>query len=173
MPVTPEFSRPLRVDRIPAAGCEEEIVAEQPERDALARRFEVPSIPMLRARFSALPGRRGGVELKGVVEAEVERTCIVSLEPFIEIVAEEVKRYFLAATRPGPHAAVLAIDPLDDDSPDPVEGGAIDLGEIAAETLGLALDPYPRKPGATFEVETDSDADMARPFDVLARLKKN
>ena len=27
-------------------------------------------------------------------------------------------------------------------------GGAIDLGEAAAETLALALDPFPRSPGA-------------------------
>ena len=29
--------------------------------------------------------------------------------------------------------------------------GVIDLGEMVAETLALDLDPYPRKPGVSFD----------------------
>jgi hypothetical protein len=39
------------------------------------------------------------------------------------------------------------IDPLADE-PEPLEGDRIDLGEIVAEELALAIDPYPRAPGA-------------------------
>ncbi|MBG0810960.1 DUF177 domain-containing protein [Methylosinus sp. H3A] len=39
---------------------------------------------------------------------------------------------------------------LDDDAPDPLVDGRIDLGAIVAEFFALALDPYPRKPGARF-----------------------
>ena len=39
---------------------------------------------------------------------------------------------------------------LSDDALDtvPIDGGAVDLGEAAAETLALALDPFPRGPNA-------------------------
>jgi hypothetical protein len=58
-----------------------------------------------------------------------------------------------------------------DEPPEPLIGGAIDLGAIAAEFLMLGIDPYPRKPGAEFAAparETDSE----RPFAALAALKK-
>ena len=41
-------------------------------------------------------------------------------------------------------------DELDLEAEDeiPYEGTSIDLGEAASEQLALALDPFPRKPGA-------------------------
>ena len=43
----------------------------------------------------------------------------------------------------------------DDDPPDEIIGNTVDLGALAAEFLGLALDPYPRKPGAEFAALTE------------------
>jgi len=171
--MTPEFSRRLVVNRIPSEGLEETIEATPEECAALARRFDLPAILGLRARFNALPWRRGGVALKGVVEAEVERICVVSLDPFTTGVREEVERYYLAETSGGSHPTVLSLESLEDDEPDTIEGGAIDLGELAAETLGLALDPYPRKPGIEFEgVPGSGDGASPRAFDTLSKLTK-
>ena len=52
--------------------------------------------------------------------------------------------------RPNPagRALFIDLDSLEGDEPDLVTDGEIDLGELAAETLVLAIDPYPRKPGA-------------------------
>ena len=53
---------------------------------------------------------------------------------------------------------------LDDDEPDPIVDGKIDLGALAAEFLALGLDPYPRKPGAEFAApvaEEDDDSPFA------------
>src|SRR3546814_17044110 len=36
----------------------------------------------------------------------------------------------------------------DEDPPEPFENGCIDLGEIVVQHLAVALDPYPRAPGA-------------------------
>ena len=52
----------------------------------------------------------------------------------------------------------------------------IELGEVLVESLSLALDPYPRKPGMVFqEVSDDSSADAGEPapspFAALAKLK--
>ena len=61
----------------------------------------------------------------------------------------------------------------EDDPPDPIVDGKIDLGALAAEFVALALDPYPRKPGARFE-PVDVEPDRERiPFAGLARLKKD
>ncbi|CAN2532162.1 hypothetical+protein [Methylocapsa aurea] len=45
---------------------------------------------------------------------------------------------------------------LDEDAPDPLVDGRIDLGAIVAEFFALALDPYPRKPGACFAPPVDT-----------------
>ena len=55
------------------------------------------------------------------------------------------------------------------------EGGAIDLGTAIADTLALAIDPYPRSAGAAAalkEAGVMSEAE-ASPFAALAKLRKN
>jgi uncharacterized metal-binding protein YceD (DUF177 family) len=70
---------------------------------------------------------------------------------------------------------VLSVQSLEEEEPDVIEGGSIDLGEIAAETLALALDPYPRIPGEEFHggpEQPDAEQRPESPFAVLSRLKK-
>jgi hypothetical protein len=55
--------------------------------------------------------------------------------------------------------------------PEVLVGGGIGLGAIATEFLILGLDPYPRKPDATFQGSPVGD-DAAHPFAPLAALKK-
>ena len=57
------------------------------------------------------------------------------------------------------------------DPPEPIVDGAIDLGGITLEFLALALDPYPRKPGASFE-SSAGDTGIESPFAALAKLKR-
>jgi hypothetical protein len=38
----------------------------------------------------------------------------------------------------------------EEEEPDPIVDGKIDLGALAAEFMILGLDPYPRKPGVDF-----------------------
>ena len=53
------------------------------------------------------------------------------------------------------------------------DSGAIDLGEAAAQTLALALDPYPRSPGAAAALKEAGviGEGEAGPFGGLAALK--
>jgi hypothetical protein len=45
---------------------------------------------------------------------------------------------------------------LETEVAEPFEGDAIDIGEAVAQQLALALDPYPRAPGASLEGGGDS-----------------
>ena len=58
-----------------------------------------------------------------------------------------------------------------DDGPEPLIGGAVDLGAIATEFLILGIDPYPRKPDAVFEAPRPETTSV-KPFAALAALKK-
>ena len=137
-----EFSRPLLVDRVPRKGAHEHFKAEPAECGALARRFNLPVIHALAARLHATPWRGGGLKVTGIVEADLEQVSVISLEQFRSSVSFHVERYFLPPKDLG--------DAVEDDA-EPIVGGSVDLGELAAETLGLELEPYPRKPGEHYD----------------------
>jgi hypothetical protein len=59
---------------------------------------------------------------------------------------------------------------VDENEHEELRNGAVDLGVIAVEFLLLGLDPYPRKPGATFDLPAVGDAEE-HPFAALAALK--
>ena len=63
------------------------------------------------------------------------------------------------------------VDLDSDDPPELMLGGVVDIGEAVAETLGLALDPYPRAPGAELAVSPEEE-DAGTPQDVT-KLAEN
>ncbi len=140
----PEFSRPHRLDRIGGAEAEIAITADAAERTALAKRFGLIAIGLLEARY-ALRRDATGIFARGHLRARVTQACVVTGEPLPAAIDEDFALRFL---------------PEDSEAGDEVElsesecdtifytGGAIDLGEAAAETLALALDPFPRSPDA-------------------------
>jgi len=58
------------------------------------------------------------------------------------------------------------------DPPDEIVNGRIDLGALTAEFLALGLDPYPRKPGVSFDETAASDRSDS-PFAGLERLRRD
>ena len=65
-----------------------------------------------------------------------------------------------------------SLDPMAD-TPEPVTEDTIDVGEIVAQALGLALDPYPRAPGAEPAATAAEPGDPASssPFVKLAAIQ--
>lgn len=176
-PLAPEFSRLVEVSRVPPGGMDEAIEADADECAHIAERLGVPRVLSLRARFKLMPWRQGGVRVRGRIEAELEQVCVVSLETFVQRVSEQVDRCFAGEAEPGRSGAVHHLVALEDDEPDLVTDGEVDLGELAAEILVLALDPYPRKPGAVFggnlsEVGGKPYESFENPFRVLEKLTK-
>ena len=143
-----ELSRPLIVERVSRKGSHEHVVAEPAELVGLAKRFAIPALHSLDARFLSMPWRGGGLKVTATIVVDVEQISVVSLEQFRRTETFQVLRYFLPPK--------LLHDAVEDDA-DPIENGEIDLGEIAAETLGLELDAYPRKGDEAF-VEPDESA---------------
>jgi hypothetical protein len=54
---------------------------------------------------------------------------------------------------------------------EPISGGTLDLGEAVAQQLSLALDPYPRAPGAAATARETGPGDPS-PFAALAKWKE-
>lgn len=141
-----EFSREVEIARVPVGGRPFAIAAEPSERVALARRLGVERIDRLRAEgtVARTPGEPL-LTLTGRLETEVTQRCVVTLEPVASRLEVELHRVF--ALGPGSQEEEIVLDPLREE-PEPLEGELLDLGEIVAEELALALDPYPRAPGA-------------------------
>ena len=142
--MTPEFSRPVRLDTIGEGDRLVEIEATETERAALADRFGLVAVDRLAAAFQVR--REGpGILATGTVTAAVVQACSVTGDPLPVSIAEAVMLRFAEETTSEDEEIELSIDVLDTL---PIEDNAIDLGEAAAETMALTLDPFPRGPGA-------------------------
>ncbi len=171
------FSRPIDTRRIPESGRDEVIVATPEECAAIATAFEILAIGRLEARIAIRPWNRVGLELEGRLKAEAVQPCVVTLEPVAERIDHLFSLKFLPpetqAHDPKTVAEAEVIVDIDaEDPPDPLTGPILDLGPIITEQLALALDPYPRAPGADLKTALGSTAgDTSSPFAALARLK--
>ncbi len=168
-----EFSRLFPVDKLRGQDKDERIEANEEELEALARRMGVVALKSLHAKMHLRRVHSGDmVEVKGHFEANVVQDCVVTLEPFEAMVEEEFTAYF-AKPESIPKTEDMDID--DDNSPDPMlPSGDIDLGELTAQHLALAIDPHPRKPGVVFEVpkgKAEVGGKPINPFAVLADFR--
>jgi uncharacterized metal-binding protein YceD (DUF177 family) len=158
----PEFHRPLSLDRIGPHGLDLTVEANPAECSALAVRMNLPAVLAVSCVFHLIREGRDIVLARGVLSAQVTQTCVVSLEEFDAPVEEVFQVRFVPSGEESDD-----IDPEADDEI-PFEGNQIDVGEAAAEQLGLALDPYPRMRGVEMpEVEDDPEP---HPFAALRRL---
>lgn len=136
-----EFARPARIDTIGEEGRALHIEADEAERAALARRFDLLSLDRLEADITI---RRAGeiVHAVGVVRASATQACVATGAPLPQAIETPLTLRFMPEDETGTQEEME----LDADDCDTIgyDGAAIDLGEAAAETLYLALDPFPR-----------------------------
>ncbi len=169
------FSRVVRVDSLPREGQTVAIEATPAEREELASFYRLPEIAALTATLRLVPWGRGGARVTGAVHGELTQVCVVSLEPFPATVDEDVDVRFAPPTAADPKLPTAkegqTLSLADDDEPDPLIDGKIDLGALTAEFLALGLDPYPHKPGEVLEYSPESDP-LDSPFSALARRDK-
>jgi Large ribosomal RNA subunit accumulation protein YceD len=165
------FHRIVRVDALPENGQTLTIEASLSEREALASFYEIPAIAVLIATLRIERAGQGGARVSGAVHAELTQVCVVSLEPFGATVDENIDVRFApqreeeSVRRPRRETDTFSIG--DEDEPDPIIEGKIDVGALAAEFVALGLDPYPRKPGVEFVAPVES-APADSPFAALA-----
>jgi uncharacterized metal-binding protein YceD (DUF177 family) len=156
------LSRPLRVEDVPERGLDVKVTPNADELNALSRDFGLVGIDRLEGQFHVT--RKGkDAFVKGRIAAGVTQICVVTLESFSSEVVEDVEVQF------SPNAPALDDENAPLDAPDPIVDGMIDLGQITAEFLVLGLDPYPRKPGASFAFQAAEAAE--NPFAVLKKLR--
>ena len=160
----PEFPRLIRLDRIGTQGLDLTVDASPAECAALAVRMKLPAVHAVSCTFHLVRETRDVVAAHGTLCARVTQTCVVSLEDFETVVGESFQVRFVPSG--------VETDDIDPETIDEIgfEGNQIDLGEAAAEQLALALDPYPRMPGAEL-LEAGADGEF-HPFARLSGLRR-
>ena len=169
-----EFPRPERLDAIGTEARLVRLAANDAERAALSARFGVIGIDRLDATLT-VTREADGIAVRGRVTGEVVQACSITDDPIAVAIDEPVMLLFVDALGDGSGDVELGAEAMDTVE---IDGGAIDLGEAAAETLALALDPFPRGPGAEAALKaagvlSEEDAKPAGPFAALKeRLAK-
>lgn len=171
-----EFSRIITLDKISLTETGRHIEADPAERQALAARFGLLGLERLVADLRLKRTGAGVIRVSGHLDAAATQSCVISLAPVPAQLAVDFEVFFTEDV--GASDADLTLEYDQDDPPEPVTGGQIDLGEVVAEQLGLNLDPYPRAPEARlpggWEAEAVDSSDQApkrNPFGALAALK--
>lgn len=153
----PEFSRRVDISGLGAGVRSAEIEADADERAALAARFELRALERLSATVQlARAGARGAVRLRARLTADVVQTCVVTVIPVPARIEETIELLFVPAEKSAACREVV-IDAVGEDPPEPLMDNVIDVGEVVAEYLALALDPYPRAGDATLDDGVWSD----------------
>lgn len=170
----PEFSRTVAIDRIGSTPQHHPLSASEAECAALARRFALVRLDRLAATLD-LRALDTGWEAIGRIDADVVQSCIASGADVPAHVTDSFALRFLPAHLFAQHDEDTEFG-ADDCDVIAVPGGQIDLGEAVAQTLALALDPFPRAPDAddvlrTNGVMTEEEAASASsPFAALKDL---
>lgn len=178
MSTTPEplLDASIRLDSLPAEGRTLKVEAEPEQRAAIAERLRILGVERLSAKLQARP-LRGGIRVEGDLTADVTQECVITFVPVSEHIQEHVSRVFLPGgveDEPKSPGSEVFVDLEGEDLPDHFVGPDVDLTELIIETLSLALDPYPKAPGASVEGlgATDEPDEETSPFAALKKLQR-
>lgn len=162
-----DWDAPVRLTEI-GEGIRRELSAGPEDRARIAESLGLAELGRLEGEVEIAP-RGHGWRLTGVVRADAVQTCGVTLEPLPVTIDE---RFAVDLAEPDdpdlpPPAEEYTLENID--TPDVIEDGAVRPGAYLEEHLALALDPFPRKPGAVFEPPAADEAPS--PFAVLRQLR--
>ena len=165
------FAHRLRLDQI-GDGERLDLIADESERSAIARRLSLVSLERLEAHVTMVHAGTC-IRAHGRLLASLEQSCVVSGDPVAAHVDEPFSIQFIP--EPSSSSPDEEIE-LGEEDCDTVfyDGASIDLGSAIADTLALSIDPYPRSAGADAALKEAGilTEEQASPFAVLAGLSR-
>ncbi len=184
MPPT-EFSRVVSIEPWPTDGITVDLVAASAECRLLKERFDLVDLGSLSASCR-IEQVDADLVVSGMIEAELVQSCVVTLRPIASTLRVPLQRHFrrrsvhdkLASVHDKLATAgedgVISTDAIDVEI---LDGDEIDLGEVIAEELCLALPPYPRADDADQVLielqETSRSAASGPPANPFAKLRSH
>lgn len=166
----------VSVARLPQNGMALRLTANETEKLALAKAHDLVSVQSFKAELLVKKWRKDGVKITGLVRAEITQNCVFTLEPLAAKLENEIDAVFVQegsklARPPLSADGEIVIDYDGADLPETFSGDVIDAGALAEEFFGLAIDPYPRKPGAEIGTALEAVSETSKPSPFAKLLK--
>lgn len=177
----PEFSHIINLAELKQKQESIVVSATAKECALLAIRFDLPAIHSLSANIS-LSG--DPIHMSGRMNAKIEQSCVATGENISAEIDEDIAINFMPVPTVGPNDSEIE---LEEDDCETIfhNGREIDIGEAIAQSLYLAIDPFPRiqnarmilaKAGVKSEEEIAKEDAIIKakqnPFSALSALKK-
>lgn len=163
-----------------------EISPDAAELPSLARALDVLAVHSLSASIT-LHRTKKSIRVRGEVQAVIDQSCVVSLEPVQQKIKETIDRTYVSSRDEVEKVfkkmnanREMMIDIDEVDPPEVMESGRLDLAAIALEHVVLGIDLYPRSKNAETSLgaavdqkalSLNSSAQKESPFSALAELK--
>lgn len=166
-----DFVHRLPLDQI-RDGDRVDLLADEAQRAAVAKRLGLLRLDRLEAH--AVLSRDGArVCATGRLKAALDQSCVATGEAVPAHIDEPFTLEFRPAPTGGRADEEVELGEADLDTIFH-DGAVIDLGGALADTLALALDPYPRSAGADAALREAGvmTEEEASPFAALAALKE-
>lgn len=157
------------------SGVSGRLEANEQDRRALAEALDVLACDRLVVDYRVKPIGGDRFKASGRITADLVQACVATLEPVPETIKESFSVAFWPAEEIGAELPEGEIH-LDEEVPEPIEGGEIALGRYVYELIAVTMEPFPRSPNAPADDGTEPVATSGvkpdNPFAVLAKLKK-
>lgn len=183
-----EWSYFVNIDDLKPGENTMSLSPDEEAKKRLAQRLGIVSLDSLKADV-VISNEKGAsaYHVRGQIEADITQSCVVSLEPVKNHIQDNFEAWYAdpegaisiakarheKLTEKG-HGEQPILDEQDD--PEPLVNGSIDLGELITQYLSLGIDPYPHAEGVEYEVQDDKktvepDAVGKNPFAALQDWK--
>ena len=167
-----DFSYPLKIEDINQGEQTYKLRANKAQLETLREILQIPDVNYFEADIKLIFQKKKGIlDVSGEVRAGLTLISVISLDEF----EKEYKSNFnLTYDTNATYEQIREMDEdIEDDIPDIVIDGKIDLGDIAIEHLALVMEDHPRKDGEEFTSVIEDDSPVREnPFAVLSKLKK-
>ncbi len=178
--IIPEWHYPVPAEEIGRSVTRFAIEAGEEEKESIARRLAIVRIELLHADISMSRDQNDHIiHICGTLTAEVIQECVVTLEPVSARIEEKFEGWFadnektvsFEKARRDRLKLKAGIDvPIleENEDPEPIVDGIIDIGELVVQNLSLLLPVYPHSEGVVFE-QSDEDKENQK----KSELRKN
>mgnify|MGYP001306283307 CR=1 FL=1 len=166
-----EFSFLIHPSELEAIEKKFVLTPESTEKIALAKRFGFEEIKNFTIKVCVKTIKsKHRVRVSGKINAKIVQNCVVSMVPIESIIDETFDVDFYDISH------VVTETSSEDGSFEVYENDVIDLGELGAQELAVAANPYPRAEGLADEVIGPyliiKEDKKNKPFAALADIKQ-
>ena len=170
---TPPVSHFVDLSSLSQAGSLIDFAAQGEELMRLARWADVVAVHAFGAKVTLQKLSQTRFSFAAEFAADIEQKCVVTLEPVFSHIERNIARELRYSRRPVEDGGELTLAAGDDEAPDTIGDLHYDLVAPLLEEFSLAIDPYPKKDGASFAAPADATETPPNPFAVLESLKKS